>query len=72
MGIAISILPKVLQPIEPEIVEESLGLTLSTGMNRQLISDLQLLTPQYYKSYLEKYGNDNFTWWLSTYGESET
>jgi hypothetical protein len=39
--------------------------------NRQLISDLQLLTPQYYKQYVEKYGNEDFTWWLATYGGME-
>jgi len=36
-----------------------------------LISDLQLLTPQYYKQYVEKYGNEDFTWWLATYGGME-
>lgn len=35
------------------------------------MSDLQLLTPQYYKNYVEKYGNEDFTWWLSTYGGME-
>ena len=40
-------------------------------VNRQLISDLQLLTPQYYKQYVEKYGNEDFTWWLATYGGME-
>lgn len=39
--------------------------------NRQLIADLQLLTPQYYKQYVEKYGNEDFTWWLATYGGME-
>jgi hypothetical protein len=39
--------------------------------SRQLISDLQLLTPQYYKQYVEKYGNEDFTWWLATYGGME-
>jgi len=40
-------------------------------VNRQLISDLQLLTPQYYKQYVEKYGNEDFTWWLASYGGME-
>lgn len=40
-------------------------------VNRQLIVDLQLLTPQYYKQYTEKYGNEDFTWWLATYGGME-
>jgi hypothetical protein len=35
------------------------------AQNRQLMVDLQLLTPQYYKQYTEKYGNEDFTWWLA-------
>jgi hypothetical protein len=40
-------------------------------VNRALISALQLLTPQYYTTYVEKYGNEDFTWWLSTFGGME-
>ncbi len=47
------------------------AVSVSGGVNRQLISDLQLLTPQYYKEYVEKYGNEDFTWWLATYGGME-
>ena len=47
------------------------GAISSQYVNRQLISDLQLLTPQYYKQYVEKYGNEDFTWWLATYGGME-
>jgi hypothetical protein len=36
-----------------------------TNQNRQLMVDLQLLTPQFYKKYTEKYGNEDFTWWLA-------
>lgn len=39
--------------------------------NLALVTDLQLLTPQYYKKYTEKYGDENFTWWLSTFGGME-
>ena len=39
--------------------------------NRALISNLQLLTPQYWNMYVEKYGNEDFTWWLSTFGGME-
>lgn len=39
--------------------------------NRALVSQLQLLTPQYYKTYVEKYGNEDFTWWLATYAGME-
>lgn len=47
------------------------AISLSGGVTRQLVSDLQLLTPQYYKTYVEKYGNEDFTWWLATYGGME-
>lgn len=46
-------------------------IAVSGGANRALISQLQLLTPQYYKQYVEKYGNEDFTWWLATYGGME-
>jgi hypothetical protein len=44
----------------------------SGGVNSQLAIDLQLLTPQFYKQYVQKYGDENFTWWLSTFGGMET
>ena len=47
------------------------GISLSTGVNRALISDLQLLTPQYYNKYVEKYGNEEFFQWLATYAGME-
>ncbi len=47
------------------------NISLSGGATRALVSDLQLLTPQAYKTYVEKYGNEDFTWWLSTYGGME-
>lgn len=47
------------------------NISLSGGVTRQLVSDLQLLTPQFYKDYVEKYGNEDFTWWLATYGGME-
>jgi hypothetical protein len=40
-------------------------------VNRALISDLQLLTPQYYNKYVEKYGSEEFFMWLATYGGME-
>jgi hypothetical protein len=40
-------------PVKPSIVDKS------------LFKDLQLLTPSYYKESVEKYGNEDFTWWLS-------
>jgi hypothetical protein len=41
------------------------------SQNRQLMVDLQLLTPQYYKKYTEKYGNEDFTWWLAAHAGME-
>jgi hypothetical protein len=46
-------------------------ISVAGGANQALVSFLQLLTPQYYKEYVEKYGNEDFTWWLSTYGGME-
>ena len=51
---------KILQPGEVAI-----------QANQALISSLQLLTPQYWNMYVEKYGNEDFTWWLSTFGGME-
>jgi hypothetical protein len=42
-----------------------------SNQNRQLMVDLQLLTPQYYKKYTEKYGNEDFTFWLAAHGGME-
>lgn len=47
------------------------AISLSTGATRQLVSDLQLLKPQYYNKYTEKYGNEEFMQWLATYGGME-
>ena len=47
------------------------GIAMSSGVNRALISDLQLLTPQYYNKYVEKYGNEEFFQWLATYAGME-
>ena len=47
------------------------NISIPGGVNRALVSDLQLLTPQYYKSYVEKYGSEDFTWWLATYAGME-
>lgn len=47
------------------------AVSLAGGANRALISDLQLLTPQYYKQYVEKYGSEEFFMWLATYAGME-
>ena len=47
------------------------AVSLSSGVNRALISDLQLLTPQYYNKYVEKYGSEEFFQWLATYAGME-
>lgn len=46
------------------------AISLST-QNRQLMVDLQILMPQWYKSYVEKYGNEDFTWWLAAHAGME-
>lgn len=46
-------------------------ISLSTGANRALVSQLQILKPQWYNEYVEKYGNEDFTWFCSTYGGME-
>lgn len=47
------------------------AISLTGGATRQLVSDLQLLTPQFYNKYVEKYGNEEFFMWLATYGGME-
>lgn len=47
------------------------NISITGGANRALVADLQLLTPQFYSQYVQKYGNENFTWWLSTFGGME-
>ncbi len=47
------------------------NISIVGGVTRALVSDLQLLTPQFYKEYVEKYGNEDFTWWLNAYSGME-
>jgi len=47
------------------------AISITGGANRALVSQLQLLKPAYYNKYTEKYGNEDFTWWLATYGGME-
>lgn len=47
------------------------AISITGGVNRALVSQLQLLKPAYYKTYTEKYGNEDFTWWLATYAGME-
>ena len=45
-------------------------ISTSNGINLNVISGLQLLTPQYWKRYVEKYGSeayDYFFQWLGTF-----
>jgi len=73
-GLAASMLPEVLRPSLPNIVEviEEAPIVMPIISNARLISDLQLLTPQYYKSYVDKYGNEDFTGWLKHYTDEQT
>lgn len=47
------------------------NISISGGANRTLVSNLQLLTPQFMPQFVEKYGAENWSWWLSTYGGME-
>jgi len=47
------------------------AISVAGGVNRALISTLQLLTPQSYNEYVEKYGSEEFFMWLATYGGME-
>jgi hypothetical protein len=47
------------------------AISITGGVTRGLISDLQLLTPQFYNKYVEKYGSEEFFMWLATYGGME-
>jgi len=47
------------------------NISIVGGATRGLVSQLQLLKPQAYSKYTEKYGNEDFTWWLATYGGME-
>jgi len=46
-------------------------ISVEGGVNRALVSQLQLLTPQFYNKYTQKYGSEDFTWWLATFGGME-
>lgn len=47
------------------------NIAISGGANRTLVSNLQLLTPQFYPQFVEKYGGENWSWWLATHGGME-
>lgn len=47
------------------------NISIAGGVTRALVSDLQLLTPQFYDKYVEKYGNEEFFMWLATYAGME-
>ena len=43
----------------------------TTGATKSLMADFQLLTPQFYKTMVEKYGNTNFTTLMEVVGSKE-
>ncbi len=47
------------------------SISIVGGANRALVSQLQLLTPAFYKRYTEKYGNEDLTWFISTFAGME-
>jgi hypothetical protein len=49
------------------------NVTTSTGqVNRQFVSDLSILKPQYYDKFIEKYGSQNYTQLLEALGMKAT
>src|SRR5688572_198902 len=46
-------------------------ISTTAGADRALMSTLQILKPHWYNKFTEKYGEENWTWWLSTYGGME-
>jgi hypothetical protein len=46
-------------------------ISTSTGPTRALMSTLQILKPHWYNKFVEKYGDENWTWWISAYGGME-
>jgi len=46
-------------------------ISVAGGATRAIVSQLQLLTPQYWNQFVEKYGEEKWTWWLATYGGME-
>lgn len=56
--------PKILGEINFDKVAASNIVAASTVGTGSLITDLQLLTPRYYKQYLEKYGNEEYSLFL--------
>jgi len=61
---AIALSPKILAEIEFKKVPAITG-------SSELFKNLQLLTPSYYKSYVEKYGSEDFTWWLNEFAKGQ-
>jgi hypothetical protein len=58
----IAVAPKVLSELNLNVPFVSNPIA-----EKSLVSGLQMLTPQFYKAFVEKYGSENCTWGLSTY-----
>ena len=64
--IAVIAAPKILSEIKwakPKITK----LTVPTST---FYKDLQFVEPYYYKEYVDKYGGEDFTWWLDQYNKT--
>lgn len=58
----LAVAPKVILEISEKLATKNI-LTVGSGITRSLISNLQLLTPEYYKKYVEKYGQESYVLW---------
>ena len=47
------------------------NISIVGGVNRALISQLQILKPALYNKYTEKYGDEAYIMWLQTYAGME-
>lgn len=46
-------------------------ISTTAGADRALMSQLQILKPHWYNKFTEKYGEENWTWFVSTFGGME-
>lgn len=58
-------------PIEVSRILQPGTISIAEGTTRAIVSQLQLLTPQYYNQFVEQFGPETWTWWLATYGGIE-
>lgn len=56
--VTLAVAPSILSKID---FSPRVSTVQNSKSTNNLVSELQLLTPKYYRQYLEKYGGENFT-----------